>query len=194
MVNVRPSKQQDRFLVSRSPVNKNLTQAQRKQIAQDQAAVIQQIQRWNGKLPDDRVFLHPTRGEVLRPFGERVFMNGELQSSHNGIDLSGKRAVSPIDGTVEMIDDLFYGGKTVIIDHGHGLYTHYSHLNRINFRIREGQRIRRGEEIGQTGTTGHHIKPGQDYAAPIKRRHLHWGISLNGVFVDPELFLGNASR
>lgn len=192
MINVRPPQHSDSYMVSRNPVQKNLTPAEAQQISQDHEQINSLIQRWSEKAPDTRTFLHPTRGGQLRAFGDRVFLNGELLDSHNGLDLSGQRAAAPADGTVVMIKDLFYGGKTVVIDHGRGLFTQYSHLAGINFRIREGQRIRRGEEIGKIGTSGHHIDAGKDYAAAIKRPHLHWAVSLNGVFVDPKLFLVDA--
>ncbi len=192
MINVRPPKHNDNYVVTRHAAKKNLTRQQEQQIADDQNTLESLINRWNSKAPDTRTFLHPTRGSQLRAFGDRVFLNGELLDSHNGIDLSGQRAASPADGTVVMIRDLFYGGKTVLVDHGRGLFTQYSHLAGINFRIREGQRIRRGEEIGKIGVSGHHIEAGKDYAAEIKRPHLHWGVSLNGVFVNPKLFLVDA--
>ncbi len=192
MINVLPPKHSENFVVTRKAAQKNLTQEQEQQIEQDKEALDRMINRWNNKEPDSRTFLHPTRGSQLRGFGDRVFLNGELLDSHNGIDLSGQRAASPADGTVVMIRDLFYGGKTVLIDHGRGLFTQYSHLAGINFRIREGQRIRRGEEIGKIGISGHHIEAGKDYAAEIKRAHLHWGVALNGVYVNPKLFLVDA--
>ncbi|WP_028303912.1 M23 family metallopeptidase [Oceanospirillum maris] len=189
IINVRPPQHNDKYMVSRKPIQKNLTSKQKRQIEQDQALVEKLIKRWSNTAPDTRTFLHPTRGAQLRAFGDRSFLNGKLLDSHNGLDLNGQRAAAPADGTVVMIRNLFYGGSTVIIDHGRGLFTHYSHLKEINFRIREGQRIRRGEEIGKIGTSGHHINAGIDYAAKIKHPHLHWGVSLNGVFVDPKLFL-----
>lgn len=192
MINVLPPKHSESFIVTRNPPKKNLTRQQEQQITNDQALLDRLINRWNDKEPDTRTFMHPTRGNQLRGFGDRVFMNGDLQDSHNGIDLSGQRAASPADGTVVMIRDLFYHGKTVLIDHGRGLFTQYSHLERINFRVREGQRIRRGEEIGKIGTTGHRIEVGKDYAAKITQPHLHWGVTLNGVFVNPKLFLVDA--
>ena len=192
MINVRPPKHNDNYVVTRQAAKKNLTRQQEQQIADDKRTLESLINRWSSKAPDTRTFLHPTRGSQLRAFGDRVFLNGALLDSHNGIDLSGQRAASPADGTVVMIRDLFYGGKTVLVDHGRGLFTQYSHLAGINFRIREGQRIRRGEEIGKIGNSGHHIEAGKDYAAEIKRAHLHWGVSLNGVFVNPKLFLVDA--
>ncbi len=192
MINIRPPKHSERYLVSREPVQKNLSAAQQQQIINDANLIKRLTLQRSGLEPDVRPFLHPTRGEIIRPFGDQTYLNGKLLDSHNGIDLSGQRANAPADGKIVLIKDLFYGGKTVLIDHGRGLFTQYSHLASVNVRVREGQRIRRGEEIGKVGRSGHRIDIGKDYAADIKQPHLHWSVSLNGVFVDPKLFLMEA--
>lgn len=183
-----PEKPQQKHMVSRTPLRKDLTPAQQQRIQQEKHKVQSYLTRWSGTPPDSRGFLRPTDGSLIQGFGEQKFYNGEEIYSHTGIDLSGQRAFAPADGTVVLIDDLFYQGKHVIIDHGQGLITQYSHLQAINVRIREGQIIRRGEEIGKIGNTGHHIE-GMQFAQPIKTPHLHWSVSLNGTYVDPELFL-----
>ena len=192
MLTINSPRQAERYIISRSPVKKNLSTQQRQQILADERLLTALISRWSNQAPDNRGWMHPTRGGVEKAFGERIFINGELHYEHQGVDLSGQRANAPVDGIVVLVRDLFYGGKTVVIDHGRGLFTHYSHLDKVNFRIREGQRIRRGEEIGKIGRTGHHIEPGKDYAAAITQPHLHWAVTLNGVYVDPERFLQDA--
>lgn len=192
MINVRPPKHSTKHLVSRNPQKLTPGSTIRRQIEDEKNTLMDVIRDWNPSEPDQRVFLHPTRGKLLNGFGDQVFLNGKLISSHNGIDLSGPRAAAPADGTIVLIRDFYYNGKTVVIDHGRGLFTQYSHLEKTSFRIREGQRIRRGEEIGKVGLTGHHIIPGKDHSAPIQQAHLHWAVSLNGVFVDPGLFLINS--
>ncbi|OPX56193.1 Peptidase family M23 [Oceanospirillum multiglobuliferum] len=183
-----PEKPQQKHIISRTPLQKDLTPAQQQRIQQEKNKIQSFLQRWSGNPPDNRVFLRPTEGSVSQGFGEQRFYNGEEVYSHTGVDMSGQRVFAPADGTVVLIDDLFYQGKHVIIDHGQGLITQYSHLQAINVRIREGQKIRRGEEIGKVGNTGRHIE-GMRFAQPIKTPHLHWSVSLNGTYVDPELFL-----
>ena len=63
-------------------------------------------------------------------------------------------------------------GKKVIIDHGFGLFSTYSHLSRLG--INEGQMVSRGEIIGRTGSTG---MAGGD--------HLHFGMFIHNTFVNP---------
>ena len=60
--------------------------------------------------------------------------------------------------------------------HGAGLYSVYFHLSR--FAVKEGERVRRGDLIGQVGETGRVTGP-----------HLHWGTKLDGLYVDPESVL-----
>ena len=72
--------------------------------------------------------------------------------------------------------NLFYSGDIVIVDHGLGVFTNYAHLSKIE--VIEGQHIARGATIGLTGSTGRVSGP-----------HLHWGVKVNGVYVDPVQFL-----
>ena len=94
---------------------------------------------------------------------------------HRGIDLASVlRAEVPAanHGRVAYTGTLGIYGKTVLIDHGCGLLTSYSHLSRID--VQENQKVSRGDIIGRTGSTG---LAGGD--------HLHFGIAVQGTFVNP---------
>ena len=73
--------------------------------------------------------------------------------------------------------DMFFTGKTVMIDHGHGLSSVYVHMDDI--LVADGQRIKKGTPIGIVGKTGRVTGP-----------HLHWGVSLFGTYLDPALLAG----
>jgi murein DD-endopeptidase MepM/ murein hydrolase activator NlpD len=73
---------------------------------------------------------------------------------------------------VVLVDEFYFNGKSVVLDHGGGLYTMYFHLS--DFRVNEGSQVRKGEVIGLVGMTGRVSGP-----------HLHWGARLNGARVNP---------
>ena len=125
--------------------------------------------RWNGD------FLPPLEGRISTFFGIRRILNGQRRGRHNGIDikaLQGERVLSPNGGRVVLVDELFFGGKTVILDHGQGLYSFYMHLDKI--AVPMNRDVRKGDVIGTVGATGRATGP-----------HLHWGVCLNGDRVDP---------
>jgi murein DD-endopeptidase MepM/ murein hydrolase activator NlpD len=125
--------------------------------------------RWNGD------FSPPVVGRISTFFGIRRILNGQRRGRHNGIDIKaprGERVLSPNNGKVVLVDELFFGGKTVIIDHGQGLYSFYMHLDRIAVPLNRD--VRKGDVIGTVGATGRATGP-----------HLHWGVCLNGARVDP---------
>jgi hypothetical protein len=115
-------------------------------------------------------------------FGSRRIINGEPRSPHAGVDISapeGTPVVSIADGSVAFAGEQFLGGKSVVVDHGGGLFSIYYHLS--EFPVAGGQRVSRGERIGSVGASGRAVGP-----------HLHFGIRAAGGRVDPELLLGLA--
>jgi murein DD-endopeptidase MepM/ murein hydrolase activator NlpD len=120
-------------------------------------------------------FIRPVEGELSGAFGTRRIINGQPKSPHSGVDLRAEEG-TPVwasnSGRVALVDDLFFSGKSVILDHGWGLYSMYFHLSEA--RVRVGDQIPKGAELGRVGSTGRSTGP-----------HLHWGIILNGARVDP---------
>jgi len=76
--------------------------------------------------------------------------------------------------------DLYFAGKTVIIDHGLGVFTLYCHFSKIV--ADRGKMVKKGDIIGEIGATGRVTGP-----------HLHWGVKVSGSRVDPFslLYLGD---
>jgi murein DD-endopeptidase MepM/ murein hydrolase activator NlpD len=134
---------------------------------------------WRAAQDTDLAFIRPAKGKLSSQFGLRRFFNEEPRSPHAGIDLAVARG-TPVKasgrGQVLAVGDYFFNGKTIFIDHGNGLITMYCHLDRID--VKAGDAVRKGQRIGRSGMTGRATGP-----------HLHWSVILNGVMVDPELFV-----
>jgi len=120
-------------------------------------------------------FVRPLEGKLSSTFGLDRIINGQRRSPHTGVDLESE-AGTPVwasnSGMVVLVDDLFFSGKSVILDHGWGLYSMYFHLS--EGLVKEGDRIGRGDVLGRVGSTGRSTGP-----------HLHWAIRMNQVRVDP---------
>lgn len=126
-------------------------------------------------------FQWPTIGRISGVFGSQRILNGKPRRAHNGVDIAaptGTPVLAAADGIVALVhDDMFYSGQTLMIDHGHGLSSVYIHMSRMD--VEEGQFVKKGDQIGAVGSTGRSTGP-----------HLHWGMSLFGVHIDPARLVG----
>jgi hypothetical protein len=120
-------------------------------------------------------FVRPVEGELSGRFGVNRIINGQQRSPHAGVDLEveeGTPVLACSSGEVVLVDDLFFAGKTVILDHGWSFYSMYFHLSEV--LVKEGDRVSTGSMVGRVGSTGRSTGA-----------HLHWGIRINGARVDP---------
>jgi murein DD-endopeptidase MepM/ murein hydrolase activator NlpD len=121
-------------------------------------------------------FAIPVRGaKDGRNFGHRRVFNGQPRAPHSGADLratTGTPILAANRGKVVLAKDLFFSGNAVFIDHGHGLYTTYLHLSKVDVKV--GDIVERGQPLGLAGATGRVTGP-----------HLHWGVRLLDARVDP---------
>ena len=126
-------------------------------------------------------FVWPTRGRITGVYGSQRILNGEPRRPHLGIDIAAPRGtvvVASAAGKVTLADaDLYFTGGTVIVEHGHGLSTVYSHLGRVD--VREGVTVSQGQQIGTVGSTGRSTGP-----------HLDWRINWYQERLDPMLLAG----
>lgn len=130
-------------------------------------------QLWQGR------FLRLKNAATMAGFGDRrlYYYHGKKidEQVHMGVDLASlanSQVRAANNGRVIYADRLGIYGNTVVIDHGQGVASAYSHLSRIS--VENGQEVVRGSEIGLTGQSG---LAGGD--------HLHFAILVNGRFVDP---------
>lgn len=110
-----------------------------------------------------------------------VLSSGKVYSRnvHLGIDYpkpQGTPVYAAGDGTVRYAHNGAYVGNTVIIEHGLGIYTDYSHMDTII--VKPGEHVKKGEQIGTVGMTG-----------ASTGNHLHWGMRVYGLPVDPRYLL-----
>lgn len=119
--------------------------------------------------------VRPVEGVAVSGFGVRSVLNGQPRGPHNGLDLAavaGTPVYAPSAGVVAYARPFYYSGNTVILDHGHGLFSTMAHLSVID--VTEGQRVSQGDLLGKVGATGRVTGP-----------HLHWAVRLHGDRVDP---------
>jgi murein DD-endopeptidase MepM/ murein hydrolase activator NlpD len=162
----------DKSKVELSP--KDLARAER-----EIAAITELKQHWRATPDTDLALMLPAKGKLGGRFGVRRYFNGEERKPHSGLDVLAERWTpikSSAKGKVLAVDEYFFNGKTVFVDHGNGLITVYCHLDRID--VKPGKAVRKGQRLGLAGKTGRASGP-----------HLHWSVVLNGVMVDPELFI-----
>lgn len=120
-------------------------------------------------------FLRPVPGKAISSFGKRSVINGQPRSPHTGTDFRAAAGVpvkAPNAGLAVLVQDLYFAGNTVILDHGQGLYSYFAHLSK--FEVREGEFVEQGQVLGEVGSTGRVTGP-----------HLHWTLRLAGARVDP---------
>jgi murein DD-endopeptidase MepM/ murein hydrolase activator NlpD len=133
--------------------------------------------------------IQPIRNENLKQmasgFGYRSDPFTKARKFHAGMDFTAKSG-TPIfatgDGIVEKADNTASGyGNHIVIRHGYGYETLYGHLSK--YKVRRGQKVKRGDIIGYVGSTGRSEAP-----------HLHYEVHKNDEVVNPlNFYYGNIS-
>jgi murein DD-endopeptidase MepM/ murein hydrolase activator NlpD len=125
------------------------------------------------------VWQWPAIGPITGVFGSQRILNGQPSTPHFGVDIgapAGAPVHAPVGGTVILAEELYLTGNTVIIDHGLGVTSTYAHLS--SMAVKPGDRLAPDQLIGTVGATGRATGP-----------HLHWGLNVGQVRVDPALLV-----
>ncbi len=165
--------------LSVDPSRAKISQKNRKRIKRE----IKEAKKLYSHFSPDRYwsepFIRPLDSKITSRFGNRRLFNGMLKSYHSGTDFrasTGTPIVAINDGMVVYVGNRFFAGNTVVVDHGEGIFTSYSHLSA--FSVHEGDIVFQGDVVGLAGATGRVTGP-----------HLHFGVNIHGVKVDPMNFL-----
>jgi murein DD-endopeptidase MepM/ murein hydrolase activator NlpD len=140
-----------------------------KKVKQEYLGRVTAEREWRGN------FAAPVDAATSDVFGSQRIFNGVAQREHQGLDYrvpTGTPVTALNDGTVLLARFLYYEGNCVVIDHGQGLLTLFFHLS--EFKVKEGDVVKRGQEIGLSGGTGRATGP-----------HLHVAVRWQGTYLDP---------
>lgn len=124
-------------------------------------------------------FQMPILSTLTSPFGAFRTFNGTLNTRHTGWDIRttlGIPILASEAGVVAFAGHMDIRGNVVIVDHGYGVYSTYSHMSQVH--VTRGQSITKGQILGITGNTGRTTGP-----------HFHWEMAVNGEWVDSVQFL-----
>lgn len=125
-------------------------------------------------------FIWPAAGRISGVYGSQRILNGNPSAPHWGLDIAaptGTPVYAPAGGEVRLTaPEMVLSGGTIIIDHGHNIFSSFLHLHAIH--VEEGQVVNTGDLIGEIGATGRATGP-----------HLDWRMNWGGVRVDPQLLV-----
>lgn len=134
---------------------------------------------WRETLDTDAAFTLPAKGRLSGRYGGSRVLNGKPRSPHVGLDvavMTGTPVLAPSDGVILDTGDYYFCGKAMFVDHGNGLISMFCHLS--DYIVKAGDTVKKGQAVARSGATGRATGP-----------HLHWSVYLNGVSVEPELFV-----
>jgi murein DD-endopeptidase MepM/ murein hydrolase activator NlpD len=121
----------------------------------------------------------PVRGMISSDFGVRLSPFAGQEEFHKGVDImapAGSPVAAPAPGVAVFAGEDAEGTLAVVLDHGGGYVTTFSHMHRLE--VKPGERVERGQDIGSVGQEGRSTGP-----------HLHYEVRLHGLPVDPRKYL-----
>jgi hypothetical protein len=151
----------------------DLTRAKRESEKLQSICQIVSNRLWEGR------FILPLENHTSTLFGTKRILNNKRTSVHKGLDIKGKEGEevkASNSGRVVLAEEFFFGGKTIILDHGQGIYTIYMHLS--GFNVKPDDIISKGDIVGFVGSSGRATGP-----------HLHFGVKVMNINTNPVSFV-----
>jgi len=127
-------------------------------------------------------FILPLENNISTVFGTKRIINRKMISRHRGVDIKGQEGEevrASNRGRVVLAEETFFGGNTIILDHGQGIYTIYMHLSK--FAVKPEDVVSKGSVVGFVGSSGRASGP-----------HLHFGVKVMNINTNPASFAGLA--
>ncbi|HTR26813.1 MAG TPA: M23 family metallopeptidase [Terriglobales bacterium] len=148
--------------------------AEDKKVKEEAFKALSSNREWQGS------FAPPVDSPISEIFGVQRVFNGSVKATHQGLDFrahAGTPVAAVNRGTVILARPLFFEGNCVVIDHGQGLLTLYLHLSK--FLVKEGDEVKKSQQIALSGGTGRATGP-----------HLHLAVRWQGEYLNPQTLLG----
>ena len=136
----------------------------------------QSLNTYSKDLQPSLNFISPVNGVISSRYGKQRYINEKPRSPHLALDIAaieGTPIIAPSFGRVILIGDFFYSGNYLILDHGNGLLSSYSHMSKVF--VDKDEIVEQGHVIGEVGSTGRVTGP-----------HLHWSVYLSKKRINPE--------
>jgi murein DD-endopeptidase MepM/ murein hydrolase activator NlpD len=157
----------------------NLSENDRNRANKEAIQLRKVLSKYSDELLTNLDFQLPVDGVISSRYGKQRYINGVKRSPHLALDIAapeGTNIIAPANGVVVLTDNFFYSGNIIVIDHGMGLFTSYSHLHKISVEV--GEMVKSGHALGEVGSTGRVTGP-----------HLHWSVYLTSTRINPENIL-----
>jgi murein DD-endopeptidase MepM/ murein hydrolase activator NlpD len=154
----------------------NLSEEDSKRAYKESQLIRGSLNSYSTDIKPSLKFVSPVDGIISSRYGKQRYINDQPRSPHLALDIAaaeGTKIIAPAPGKVILVGDFFYSGNYLILDHGFGLISSYSHMSKIH--VQHGDFLNQGDIIGEVGSTGRVTGP-----------HLHWSVYLEKQRINPE--------
>ena len=154
----------------------NLSEEDTQRAYKESQIIKNSLNKYSTDIKSSLKFINPVNGIISSRYGKQRYINNQPRSPHLALDIAaaeGTKIIAPAAGKVLLVGDFFYSGNYLILDHGFGLISSYSHMSEVN--VKTNDYLEQGDVIGKVGSTGRVTGP-----------HLHWTVYVNNERIKPE--------